>query len=448
MPWELLLLALAIASFVRLDDVGGVRLSGPEARGGDLLAQAFPQLAVLAPLALLARPLSALLRRSARVGSRLPVPILLGVRRIAHASGAYTMLTLAIALGVGAFVVSNSLTASAEQMLVDKSETFVGADVVIRTGEFGDLPAELAGRATQVGAVGGQLDGRRAEFLGVDSAAFEDVVRWRDDAAGSSLAELLEPLSDGPPVEAGGDDALPALRAVVVGPIQGGSTFSTRRGPVAMIEQVGSARWFPGYSNGTTLVVVDIDALRATGLDVRSSVWLRDPPSDALAILQTTGFEPGHVDTAQEVFDVTSYKAVGWAYAPLGVFAIMVACATLMAQLLVLSAGRRARQSAWTLTSRMGMRLRDEAVAVLTELGIPLVIGGALGLLFGWLALRVAVPRFDTLRQLEPPARVVLDVGSVGVAAVVAILTMLALAALSLVAIVRTRPMEVMRGGN
>jgi hypothetical protein len=450
MPWELIPIGLAVASFVRLDDVGGVRLSGPEARGGDLLAQAFPQLAVLAPLALLARPLSALLRRSARTGGRLPVPLLLGVRRIAHASGAYTMLTLAIALGVGSYVVSNSLTASAEQMLVDKSGTFVGADMTVRTDALGDLPGELAGRATQVAMVEGQLDGRRAELLGVDRATFEAVVRWRTDASGSSLAELLDPLSADAPVEPpnGTDDALPSMRAVVVGPVDGGSEFSTRRGPAAAIEQVGSARWFPGFSNGTTLVVVDLDVLRASGLEVRSSVWLRDPPTDALAVLQTAGFEPGHFDTAHEVFDVTSYKAVGWAYAPLSVFAIMVGCATLMAQLLVLSAGRRARQATWTLTSRMGMRMRDETAAVVTELGIPLVMGGALGLLFGWLALRVAVPRFDTLRQLEPPARTILDVGSVGVAAGAALATMVALAALALVAIARTRPMEVMRGGN
>jgi hypothetical protein len=449
-PWELVPIGLAVASFVRLDDVGGVRLSGPEARGGDLLAQAFPQLAVLAPLALLARPLGALLRRSARTGGRLPVPLLLGVRRIAHASGAYTMLTLAIALGVGSYVVSNSLTASAEQMLADKSETFVGADMAVRTGELGDLPVELDGRATQVGAVEGRLDGRRAELLGVDRATFEDVVRWREDASGSSLTELLDRVADDAPIEPSNaaDDALPVVRAVVVGPVDGGSEFSTRRGPVAAIEQVGSARWFPGFSNGTTLVVVDLDALRATGLDLRTSVWLRDPPSDALTMLMAAGFEPARVDTAHEVFDVTSYKAVGWAYAPLGVFAIMVGCATLMAQLLVLSAGRRARQSTWTLTSRMGMRLRDETAAVLTELGIPLVLGGALGLVFGWLALRLAVPRFDTLRQLEPPARTILDVGSVGVAAGTAVATMLALAALSLVAIARTRPMEVMRGGN
>jgi hypothetical protein len=158
--------------------------------------------------------------------------------------------------------------------------------------------------------------------------------------------------------------------------------------------------------------------------------------------------EPTGVDLAHEVFDVTSYKAVGWAYAPLGVFAIIVGCATLMAQLLVLSAGRRSRQSAWTLTSRMGMRLRGESAAVVTELGIPLVIGGALGLLFAWLAVRLAVPRFDTLRQLEPPARTVVDINSIGVAAGAAVATMLALAGFSLIAIARTRPIEVMRGGN
>ena len=194
-PWELIPIALAIVSFWRLEDVGGVRLSGPEARGGDLLAQAFPQLAVLAPLALLARPLSALLSRSARVGGSLPVPLLLGVRRIAHAAGAYTMLTLAIALGVGSYVASNSLTASAEQMLVDKSETFVGADMAVRTAEFGNLPAALAGRATQVGIVEGQLDGQRAKLVGVDRATFAEVVRWREDASGSSLGDVLDRLT-------------------------------------------------------------------------------------------------------------------------------------------------------------------------------------------------------------------------------------------------------------
>ena len=214
------------------------------------------------------------------------------------------------------------------------------------------------------------------------------------------------------------------------------------------IDEVGSARWFPGYSNGTTLVVVDLAALRQTDFDVRSSVWLRDPPDDALTMLQEAGFETSGVDTAHEVFDVTSYKAVGWAYAPLGVFAIMIGCATLMAQLLVLSAGRRTRQATWTLTSRMGMRPRGEIAAVGTELGIPLLVGGALGLLFGWLSVRIAVPRFDTLRQLEPPARTIIDVGSIGVAAVASLATMITLAGLSLITIARTRPMEVMRGGN
>ena len=169
-------------------------------------------------------------------------------------------------------------------MLVDKSETFVGAGMALRTDRFDELPVALAGLATQVGTVEGQLDGRRAKLLGVDRATFEQVVRWREDASGSSLVDVLDQLVVPPPGEADddqsvpADDALPTLRAVVVGPTDGGSTFSTRRGPVAAIEQVGSARWFPGFSNGTTLVVVDLDALRGSGLDVRASVWLRDRP--------------------------------------------------------------------------------------------------------------------------------------------------------------------------
>jgi hypothetical protein len=42
----------------------------------------------------------------------------------------------------------------------------------------------------------------------------------------------------------------------------------------------------------------------------------------------------------------------------------------------------------------------------------------------------------------------VVDVGSVGVAIAAGLATMIVLAGLSLVAVARTRPMEVMRGGN
>ena len=78
-PWELAVVALAIASYRRLDRAGGVRLVGSQAQGGDLLAQAFPLLALGAVLVVLARPLRWLLRRSRARGGGLAVPLLIGV---------------------------------------------------------------------------------------------------------------------------------------------------------------------------------------------------------------------------------------------------------------------------------------------------------------------------------------------------------------------------------
>jgi integral membrane sensor domain MASE1 len=59
---------------------------------------------------------------------------------------------------------------------------------------------------------------------------------------------------------------------------------------------------------------------------------------------------------------------------------------------------------------------------------------------------RIAVPRLDTLRQLQPPAQVVVESSAI-VPVVLATLGALGLLVLiGITAIARTRPMEVMRG--
>ena len=74
-PWELAVVALAIASYRRLDRAGGVRLVGAEAEGGDLLAQAFPLLALGAALVVFARPLRWVLARTReRTAAAEPAP--------------------------------------------------------------------------------------------------------------------------------------------------------------------------------------------------------------------------------------------------------------------------------------------------------------------------------------------------------------------------------------
>ena len=122
-----------------------------------------------------------------------------------------------------------------------------------------------------------------------------------------------------------------------------------------------------------------------------------------------------------DVFDVVSFLAVKWSYSALRAFGIVVGLVLLFAQLLVLDARRRSRQAAFVLTRPMGASVRGESVAVLTELALPFVTGVVLAVPLSIAVLHVAVPRFDTLRQLPPPARVVLVpetfLGAIGVGA-------------------------------
>ena len=70
-----------------------------------------------------------------------------------------------------------------------------------------------------------------------------------------------------------------------------------------------------------------------------------------------------------------------------------------------------------------------------------------LGVAIAVALLQVAVPRLDTLRQLQPPARVILDLGSLGLAVAVGVVALAALTLLGVLAVRRADPMEVMRTG-
>ncbi len=62
-PSELIPVAAAVATFARLDRFGGIQQAGAAVGHADFWAQCFPLLAIIAPLAVLARPTVALLRR-------------------------------------------------------------------------------------------------------------------------------------------------------------------------------------------------------------------------------------------------------------------------------------------------------------------------------------------------------------------------------------------------
>jgi hypothetical protein len=431
--------ALAIAAFVRLDRVGGVRLVGAQARGGDLLAQSFPLLALAAPVVIMVRPLRALVRRMRHVGRGLPDAPRLGLRRAVAEPLMAAMIVLASAFAAGCLVLASTLLVSAEQQLVDKATTFVGSDESVRIIDDVDIPSALRDRATVVGRITGSVDGSPVAILAIDPATFAQAVHWRDDPELADLPSLVAQLA-----EPGG-----RAKAIVVGDLPASFDLAGRtRGSALPVDVVARLDHFPGFANGSPMVVVDRAAAEAADIGpFGTHVWIRDPPPDAVQQLRDAGVRiTSEGVRVQDVFDITSFRAVRWSYSALGAFGVFVALVVFMMQVLAIDARRQRRQAAHVVMSRMGFRRRHLAVAGLVEVAVPLAIGVASGVMLGVLVATASVRRLDTLRQLRPPAVVVVDTSSIVAVGIGTVVAVGVLTLLTVVSTSRARPLEVMRG--
>ena len=438
LPWELVAVIAVAASYRRLDRLGGVQLAGAKAYGGDIGAQAYPLLLLVAALAVLARPTAFMLRRARFVGRSWRPSVQLGVRRVVAERGVSVGLLLATALAVASLVSARVLTDSAVQALADKARTFLGSDVAIGVNEPADaLGAADAARTTTVARQDVRAGELSVQVLGVDLDTFARAAAWRGDEASTSLAGVLGRLR--------GSGANGAVRAIVVGTALPETELRGPGGSRLAVEPVLSLRTFPGYRNPGPVVVVDRQALARTDLPLTYEVWWRSPPADAAARLTAAGLRVYNETRTSVIFDTTSFLAVRWSYALLAAFGVVIAAVTALAQLLVLDARRRSRQAAYVLTARMGLGARSQFTNLLTEVGLPIAGGGIVGFALGVVAARTSVARLDTLRNVQPHA-VAVVAGAPALAVVVATIVVAgALAAWGFVALIRARPMEVLR---
>jgi hypothetical protein len=436
-PWELIPVAAVFASFARLDRIGGIQQIGAEVAHADFWAQCFPLLALIAPLAILARPIIALLRRWRLVGHRLTPSVLTGLRRSLAEPGVTGAVLLATALAAGSFTVARLLTDSTAVVLSEKAAVFLGSDLSITTRDTTTLPRPFDEIGTVVARSQGHSGSQAVDLLGIDRATFARAVRWRDDASDRSLDELTAAIGAATPG--------PAPAIVIGGPLPD-TRLESLIGRSMEVEPVATARWFPGLQNGAILVVVDKKTLTAAGFGAAAEIWLRDPPPDAFAQLSSSGIVVRSPRDLSQVFNVTSFLTVRWAYATLSILGVLVGIVVLLAQLLVLDARRQTRQAAHVLTTRMGLTMRGEAIGLVAELAPALASGAALGILIGWLVTRVSIGRLDSLRQLAPPARVTTQPSAALPVLVGVVVSLVVLVAVGLVMIRRTRAMEVMRG--
>lgn len=458
-PLELVAVGLALWSFRRLDQVGGVRMFGVEARGGALLAQAFPLLAVVAAAAVAARPLRFAAGRLRRSGARWPRGPRLGWRRAVAEPVLVTALVSAVMLATGCFALSSSLAASSARQLDDKAATFVGADLAVSSLGPIEVPASVADRATVVMRFLGEVDGRSFDVLGVDRDELARVVAWRGDASERSLAELLdaiEPVAGGPipavlvaepdaapSVDAPSVDAPPAAAPSAPEPVDVTTLVGA---PALTVRPVASAAFFPGYQNGRRLAVVDRDALVAAVGETGRALWVRDPPAGLVEQMRASGTRVTFVQRADGVFDTSSYSAQRWSYAALGALGALFATVVIAMQLLVVEARRDSRRLAHLVLRRTGFGLRSLWSACVVEVGVPLVLGTVLGTAAGVAAASASLRRLDPLPGILPPARVVVPLGPLVALGAVVLASVVVLAGLAVRSTRRCSPMEVIRG--
>ena len=191
------------------------------------------------------------------------------------------------------------------------------------------------------------------------------------------------------------------MPAIVVGRPLDDKQLRSVQGGGMLVQPVADAAFFPGFRNGATLVVVDRQALADATFGVAEEIGIRQPPADAATQLTSAGIVVRSPRERADVFEVTSF---------------LDGALVLWRPRCVRAAGRGRRPGRGAAgprrqagaaaggrsvpTLRMGHRVVDEALAVFTELALPLLGGVGLGTVLGVGVCRVAVPRLDTLRQL------------------------------------------------
>lgn len=412
---------MAVWSFVRLDEFGGVRQIGVEVRGGDLLAQAFPLLGVLAAIALLAAPMVWLVGGGRRYGGRLSPAWLIGFRRVTFEPVITTTVMMATALAVAIAFQASSSTRSVDRLLADKASAYVGTDLAIRAIDPVEDLTGLGAASTLVYDT--TTDNRAVSVLGIDPDSFVDTAWFRSDGLPIPIADAVDALA-----------AEPETAVVVIDPdheLDDSESTSSRTLTVTLdgvehdLDVITRGDFFPGYQRGRPMLVVDASLLNGSGA---RKVWVRDPVGDAVDRVTERGVRVWSSVTPQEVFATTNYLSAKWAYATLTAFAIVVAVVTLMGQVLVMESRRRQRRTSRVMTAPMGLRRRDETIASAVETGLPLASGGLIGAAIGWCTSRVAITRLDSLRDRQPPAQLVVDADTLLVAAGVLIVVTVALA--------------------
>lgn len=445
-PWELAMVAAAVVSHRRLDEVGVPVDEGASVSEVDALGLLFPVVALVAALAVLVRLLVVAIGPVRRLTSRAPLPLGLAVRRVARGRVAAAGLVAAASVAAGVLGYSTTMERSMHETLEAKAATFVGADTAVRIHDGAELPEDVAPRSTPIVFHGQSWidtgDGREsAGVLVVDPATFADVAFWDDTFATESLPRILDRLADDGEVAAVVLGADPASTAEVGVTQQGTVRFDVV--PIAGVDA------FPGQRRAEVTVVISAPAASRLGLDGgRHERWIDGDHDATIAALGRDGLAFDELRQASDVADDAAFRTVSWTFGYLQALGLVAGLLVVGAVAVHLDARHRERLLAHLFLRRMGLRERAHGGALALELAASVVVGAWAGLVVAvgvaWLAhdLMDPVPTFSPTPLLRP---------AVGVIAIAALAAVAVAAVGALVAqrrLERGDVVEVLRGGT
>ncbi|MFL5797527.1 MAG: FtsX-like permease family protein [Actinomycetota bacterium] len=404
-PWEVVVLALAAASYYEVVTRG----TGPVAQNGapsvDRLLLLFPILFVAGMAGVAVRILRRFLPRLRAVGSRLPPAPYLAMRRLASVTKLATTLVTAAALGVGILIFASVFTNSVRETANTKALVSVGSDVSIPLGVLPDrtpkLPfpvtptALLSAAAAEPGGVDGQL-------LGIDPKTFAKAAFWDPGFSSRSEDDLVGSLSSEP----GG--RLPVL--VAGADLSGPATLTVQTVPIPVVV-VGQASAFPGMPASQPLFVAAIaplsKAFSSAGSTLGSfqgtfSLWAKGDAGRLLPELHRAGYPTELALTADEVRQTPGFLALSWVFGFLQALGVLAGLVALVALVLYLQARQRSREVSYALSRRMGMKKRSNFLSVAMEIAGMLLVAFVIGAGLAVAAATMLYRKADPMPQIPP----------------------------------------------
>ncbi|MBA3524857.1 MAG: hypothetical protein H0T85_09970, partial [Geodermatophilaceae bacterium] len=440
LPWEVLLLVAALASWLELRDSEGVVIEDNVAQV-NLLLVSFPLLFLAGAAVLVVRLLAAFLPLIRRRSGRWGHARYLATSRVAASRLVSAGLLAAVSMPIGVLVYASALTGTSQSTLQAKAGVVVGSDVAVISVDRPEPSPVLDAVGTVVARYPyGHVDGEDVTLLAIDPATFARYAFWDDRFADVPLEDLIARL--------GAEDGSPGVNAVAVGVPEDHPTITLGTGEFSF-DVIGRADVLPGRRLPDPMLIVDAGSLgevdRSAGR--QTEVWttsseqvVRDALPADIRVLR--------VQSTDTVFRVANFLSVSWTFGYLQALAAFVGAVAVGGLLLYLETRQRSRVASYALARRMGLSARTHFLSLVVELGALLAAAFVIGATLAWTAVRTVYGQLEIDDARPPPPLLTVPVVTVLAAAAATALVALLTAAYAQRAAGRADMAEVLRLGT